>query len=85
MALPPDAPDSAPPGPGRPALPFILSGIMLVIYFSFIVLVGYRQPAMGQEIAPGLSWGILLGAVVIVSAWLLTLVYVLSFNKKGGA
>ena len=85
MALPPDAVDSAPPGPDRPALPFILSGVMLVIYFSFIVLVGYHQPAMGREITPGLSWGILLGALVIVSAWLLTLIYVMSINRKGGA
>ena len=84
MALPPDPADPAPVANPRSALPFVLSGIMLVIYFGFIVLVGYHQPLMGQQIAPGLSWGILLGAFVIVSAWVLTLVYVMSFNKKGG-
>ena len=85
MALPPDPADPAPVGTPRSALPFVLSGIVLVIYFGFIGLVGYRQPLMGQEVAPGLSWGILLGAFVIVSAWVLTLIYVMSFNKKGGA
>ncbi len=85
MALPPSAPDSVPVGRRRPALPFVLSGIMLIIYFGFIILVGYRQPLMGQQIVPGLSWGILLGALVIVAAWVLTLVYVRSFNRKGGA
>ncbi len=81
---PPSASDPFPVS-RRPVLPFVLSGIMLVIYFGFIILVGYHQPLMGQQIVPGLSWGILLGALVIVSAWLLTLVYVLSFNRKGGA
>ena len=73
-------------GRGRGStLSFLLSGVMLVIYFGFITLVGYDQPLMGREIVPGLSWGILLGALVIVSAWGLTLLYVLSTNKKGGA
>ena len=85
MALPRDAADPVPVGNPRSALPFVLSGVMLVIYFGFIGLVGYRQPLMGQEAVPGVSWGILLGAFVIVSAWVLTLVYVMSFNKKGGA
>ncbi len=85
MALPPDPAHPATVGNPRSPLPFVLSGVMLAIYFGFISLVGYRQPLMGQEIVPGLSWGILLGAFVIVSAWVLTLIYVMSFNKKGGA
>ncbi len=84
MNLPPNASDSIPVRRHRPALPFVLSGVMLAIYFGFIILVGYQQPLMGAQIVPGLSWGILLGATVIVSAWVLTLIYVLSFNKKGG-
>ena len=85
MALSPDPADPASASNPRSALPFVLSGIMLTIYFGFIILVGYQQPLMGQQVVPGLSWGILLGAFVIVSAWVLTLVYVMSFNKKGGA
>lgn len=68
----------------RSALPFVLSGIMLVIYFGFILLVAYDKPLLGQTIVPGLSWGILLGALVIVSAWLLTFIYVVVSNRNGG-
>lgn len=73
----------APPA-ARSALPFILSVVMLLIYCGFVLLVAFDRPLMGTIIVPGLSWGILLGALVIVSAWLLTLIYVMSFNKKGG-
>ena len=84
MALPPDPADPVPAGNPRSALPFVLSGIMLVIYFGFILLVAYQKPLLGQQIVPGLSWGILLGALVIASAWILTFVYVTASDKKGG-
>ena len=85
MSAPSD-PNFVQPAPraARSALPFILSVVMLLIYFGFILLVAFKRPLMGTAIVPGLSWGILLGALVIVSAWVLTLIYVLSFNKKGG-
>ncbi len=83
MALPPDPP--APPRRVRSPLPFILSGVMIAIYVGFILLVAFKKPLLGTQIVPGVSWGILLGALVIVSAWVLTLIYVLAFNKKGGA
>ena len=85
MALPPST--TAPTSPGRSGsgLPFILSAIMLVIYLGFILLVAYAKPFLGTTLVPGLSWGILLGALVIVAAWLLTFIYVLASNKQGGA
>jgi uncharacterized membrane protein (DUF485 family) len=49
---------------------------MMVIYFGFILLVAYAKPMLTEPIVPGLSLGILLGALVIVSAWLLIWVYV---------
>lgn len=74
------------PGPDGSSLPFVLSGIMLVIYLGFILLVAYAKSFLGSTVVPGLSWGILLGALVIVTAWVLTFVYViLSDKKKGGA
>ncbi len=81
-----DSPSNSPLPPrtrGR-ALPFVLSSVMLVIYFGFILLVAYDKPLLGQTVVPGLSWGILLGALVIVSAWLLTCVYVFVANRDGG-
>ena len=88
MALPPDHPSTPPVPPrgdgSRSSLSFVLSGVMLAIYIGFVLLVAYEKPFLSTQIVPGLSWGILLGALVIVSAWLLTLVYVLATNKREG-
>ncbi len=53
-----------------------LTGAMLAIYLGFILLVAYAKKAMGTQLLPGLSLGILLGALVIVSAWVLNAIYV---------
>ena len=57
-------------------LALILSILMLVFYFGFILLVAFDKPLLGTILSPGLSLGILLGALVIVSAWVLCLIYV---------
>jgi uncharacterized membrane protein (DUF485 family) len=54
----------------------MLTAAMIVLYFGFILLIAYNKPLLARMIAPGLSLGILLGALVIVVSWLLTLVYV---------
>lgn len=69
-----------------------LSILMLVAYYGFILLVAFDKPLLGSVLAngtlstgaavPGLSLGILLGALVIVSAWVLTLIYVNWANSK---
>jgi len=53
-----------------------LTAAMFVVYFGFIGLVAYRPQLLGRLLSDGLTLGILLGALVIVAAWLLTLVYV---------
>ncbi len=53
-----------------------LTAAMIVMYFGFILLIAYDKPLMGSLIAPGLSLGILLGAMVIVVSWIMTWVYV---------
>ena len=58
-----------------------LTAIVAVIYFGFILLVAYHKPLMGSLVAPALSVGILLGALVIVAAWLTTWYYVRWANK----
>jgi uncharacterized membrane protein (DUF485 family) len=55
---------------------------MVVTYFGFLFLVAYEKDAMGALIAPGLSWGILLGALVIVVAWIVTAAYVAWANTR---
>ena len=57
-------------------LALILSILMLIFYFGFILLVAFDKPLLGTILSPGLSLGILLGALVIVSAWVLCLIYV---------
>ncbi|BAY88784.1 hypothetical protein NIES37_32020 [Tolypothrix tenuis PCC 7101] len=60
----------------------LLSGAMMVIYFGFILLIAFNKPLLGSLILPGLSLGILLGALVIVCAWILIFLYVRWANTK---
>lgn len=60
----------------------ILSVVMLVIYFGFILLVAFDKPFLSVLLNAGLSRGILFGALVIVSAWVLTAIYVIWANAK---
>ena len=53
-----------------------LSAVVVVIYFGFILLVAFDKPLTALRPLPGLSLGILLGALVIVAAWLTTWIYV---------
>ena len=53
-----------------------LTTIMIVVYFGFIALIAYNREFLSTLIAPGLTVGIILGALVIVVSWLLTFVYV---------
>jgi uncharacterized membrane protein (DUF485 family) len=54
----------------------ILSTLMVVIYFGFILLIAFNKEAMASLVSPGLSMGIVLGALVIVTAWAITWFYV---------
>jgi uncharacterized membrane protein (DUF485 family) len=53
-----------------------LTGTMVLLYFGFISLVAFGRPLLAIQVMPGLSLGILLGALVIVASWLLTWSYV---------
>lgn len=58
-----------------------LTAAMVAIYFGFILLVAYNKPLLGRLIVPGLSLGVLFGALVIVLSWILTWFYVWWTNK----
>jgi uncharacterized membrane protein (DUF485 family) len=60
----------------RTRIAFALTLAVFLVYFGFIAAVAYARSTLGTLVAPGLSLGILLGALVIVAAWLLTWVYV---------
>jgi uncharacterized membrane protein (DUF485 family) len=58
-----------------------LTSGMVLIYFGFIALVAFGRPVLAVQVTPGLSLGILLGALVIVASWVLTWVYVRWANR----
>ena len=58
-----------------------LTVAMMVVYFGFILLVAYDKPLLTRVIVPGLSVGILLGAMVIVAAWVFIWIYVRWANQ----
>lgn len=62
-------------------LALALTGTMIVTYFGFVLLVAYDKPLLGTILTPGLSLGILLGALVILVAWLVTGIYVRWANR----
>ena len=49
---------------------------MMAVYFGFILLVAFNKPLLTTQLSAGLSVGMLLGALVILAAWLLTWIYV---------
>jgi uncharacterized membrane protein (DUF485 family) len=53
-----------------------LTAAMTLVYVGFILLVAFNKPLLGTVLAPGLSVGILLGVLVIATAWVLILIYV---------
>jgi uncharacterized membrane protein (DUF485 family) len=53
-----------------------LTAVMIAIYFGFILLVAFNKELMGQTLVPGLSLGVLLGILTILSAWVLIFIYV---------
>jgi uncharacterized membrane protein (DUF485 family) len=58
-----------------------LSLAMIAIYFGFMGLFAFDKPLLGTILAPGLSLCIILGPVVIVSSFLLCLIYVRWANR----
>lgn len=66
----------------RRRLALLLTTAMVVIYFGFLGLIAWQKPLLGRLVTPGLSLGILLGALVIVSCWLLTWIYIRWTNTR---
>ena len=59
----------------------LLTTTMMVVYFGFILLVAFDKALLARTIVPGLSVGILLGACVIATAWILIAIYVRWANR----
>ena len=57
-------------------LALLLTAIMTVTYVGFILLIAFNKPLLGTILLPGLSLGILIGVLLIITAWALILTYV---------
>ena len=60
----------------------LLTAAVMAVYFGFILLIAFAKPLLATLLAPGLSLGIALGALVIVLSWLLTFAYVRWANRR---
>ena len=68
----------------RTAFGWRLSIVMLLIYYAFILLVAFAPGILGTPIASGsvITVGIPLGVIIIVSAFVLTGIYVRRANTE---
>ena len=64
----------------RKSFAWTLTILMLAIYFGFIALVAFAPSAIGAIIGGSITWGLALGIAVILSAILLTGLYVWRAN-----
>jgi uncharacterized membrane protein (DUF485 family) len=68
-------------GAARWRVASLLTVAMIIVYFGFILLVAFAKSWLARPLVPGLSIGILLGVLVILSAWVFTGVYVRWANR----
>jgi uncharacterized membrane protein (DUF485 family) len=67
----------------RTRFAWILSAAMLVIYFGFIAVIAFAPKVLGEPIGGGVTTvGIPVGLFVIVSAFVLTGIYVTRANTE---
>jgi uncharacterized membrane protein (DUF485 family) len=68
----------------RSSIAWALSIAMLVIYFGFILLVAYAKGFLATPLGAGVTttYGILIGLFVIISAFILTGIYVRKANAR---
>lgn len=67
----------------RSAFAWTLSAAMLIIYFGFILLVAFGKGFLGTPIGSGVTtFGIPVGLFVIISAFILTGIYVRKANGE---
>ena len=59
----------------------ILTIILFIIYYGYILIVGYGKGFLGLKVGVYTNYGIILGVLVIVLSWALTGVYVIWANN----
>ncbi len=59
----------------------LLTAVLFVLYYGYILLIGYDKDFLKTKIGEVTTLGIPLGVGVIVGAWVLTAIYVVWANK----
>ena len=59
-----------------------LTGLTLIIYYGFILLIAFKREVLGSKVAGNVTFGIFLGIGVIIACFFLTGVYVRWANRN---
>jgi uncharacterized membrane protein (DUF485 family) len=60
----------------------VLSLCLFVLYYGYILLIGYNKALLSQKIGEHTPIGIPMGVGVIVFSWVLTVIYVVWANRS---
>jgi uncharacterized membrane protein (DUF485 family) len=61
----------------------VLTGLLFVLYYGYIVLIAVDRPFLAQRMGRGVTTiGIPLGMAVIVGSWALTAAYIVWANRR---
>ena len=66
----------------RASVSIILTALLFVVYYGYILLIGYNKELLKTKIGEFTTLGIPLGVLTIVLSWVLTVVYVVWANKS---
>ena len=66
---------------GKWTISIILTLLLFVVYYGYILLVATDKPFLAHKIGQYTTLGIPLGVGVIVAAWVLTAIYVVWANR----
>ena len=66
---------------GKWTIAIVLTIVLFIVYYGFILLIAADKPFLSQKIGEYTTLGIPIGVGVIVAAWVLTLIYVVWANR----
>ena len=64
----------------RWSVSIVLTALLFLLYYGYILVIAYGKPFLALKVGTHATLGIVFGALTIVGAWLLTIVYVVWAN-----